>query len=302
MTSEKLVNIGEPVGVISAQSIGEPGTQLTMRTFHSGGVATAADITSGLPRVEELFEVRKPKGAAIISEVAGKVTVRKVDKLYEVLVKTSDDVVSYLIPFKNKVKVKDGDIIEAGTALTDGNLNPSEILKTRGIRGVQDYLLREVLRVYKEGGSGVNDKHVEIIIKQMLRNVKIEDAGETNLLPGDIVDVLEYETEIEKAFQEGKRPATAKRILQGITKASLTTPSFLSAASFQETPSVLANAAMKGKIDRLQGLKENIIIGKQIPAGTGLKTYEKIEPVKVEVMKEEDVFDFEDTILNQDGE
>lgn len=290
MTSEKLVNIGEPVGVIAAQSIGEPGTQLTMRTFHSGGIAAAEDITTGLPRVEELFEARKPKGAAIISEVAGKVTVRKVDKLYEVLVKTSDDIVSYLIPFGSKAIVKDGDVVEAGTPLSSGNLNPSEILKTRGIRGVQDYLLREVLNVYKQGGSEVSDKHVEIIIKQMLRNVKIEDAGQTNLLPGDIVDVYEYEEAITKAFEEGKAPATAKRILQGITKASLTTPSFLSAASFQETSAVLSNAAIKGKIDRLQGLKENIIIGKQIPAGTGLKVYENIEPVRVEDEIPQDAF------------
>ncbi len=302
LATQKLVNKGEPVGVLAAQSIGEPGTQLTMRTIHSGGSAGAVDITSGLPRVEELFEARKPKGVAVVSEVAGKVTIRKVDKCYEVLIRTTDDVVSYLIPFGNKLIVADGDVVEPGSPLTAGSLNPHDILRTRGIKGVQDYLLREVINVYAANGDAPNDKHVEIIIRQMLRNVRVVDSGDTELLPGDVVDVFKFEEATQKAFQEGKMPANVERILLGITKASLSTESFLSAASFQETSNVLTDAAVKGKVDHLVGLKENIILGKTIPAGTGLKVYECIEPVEIEeetTEAEDGLFDSEISEINE---
>jgi len=269
-------NVGEAVGIIAAQSIGEPGTQLTMRTFHTGGVA-GDDITQGLPRVEELFEARKPKGLAIISEIAGSVKISETKKKREVII-TSDDgeARNYLIPYGSRIKVSDGDVVEAGDELTEGSVNPHDILKIKGVNGVQSYLLSEVQRVYRLQGVDINDKHIEVIVKQMLRKVKVEDAGDTNLLPGSLVDIFDFDEENAKALAEGKRPAEAKRTLLGITKASLATESFLSAASFQETTRVLTEAAIKGKVDPLVGLKENVIIGKLIPAGTGMSRYKDI--------------------------
>ena len=287
MTSDKLASVGDPVGIIAAQSIGEPGTQLTMRTFHTGGIAAAADITKGLPRVEELFEARRPKVCAIISEVSGKVSIRKVDKRDEVLIKTTDDVVSYLIPYGLKLIVKNGDVVEPGTPLTVGSLYPNDILATRGIKGVQDYIIKEVVSTYADQGVSLADKHVEIIARQMLRYVKVESSGDTALIPGDIVDVFKYEAATEQALNEGKVPPTARRVLLSITRSSLSTESFLSSASFQETASSLTSAAIKGKIDHLVGIKENVIIGKLIPAGTGLARYHNIEPAKAEVVNDE---------------
>ena len=279
MSTNDIVHIGEAVGVIAAQSIGEPGTQLVLRTFHSGGSASA-DITTGLPRVEEIFEARNPKGAAVISEIGGKVSINQIDKRFEVVIKGTTEE-SYILPFGSTILVKQGDVVTPGTALTAGPLNPRDVLRTRGVKAVQEYLLNEVLNVYKSQAVSINAKHLEIIIKQMLRKVKIENAGDTNLLPGDIVDIRVYEEANMKALQEGGVPATAKRELQGITKASLTTESFLSAASFQESSNVLTEAALKGKVDKLQGLKENIIIGKMIPAGTGAPQYRNILPKQV---------------------
>ena len=270
------VNVGEAVGIIAAQSIGEPGTQLTMRTFHTGGVA-GEDITQGLPRVEELFEARKPKGLAVISEISGTVRINDVKKKREVIVTADDgDARTYQIPYGSRIKVSDGDRIEAGDEITEGSVNPHDILKIKGVNGVQQYLLQEVQRVYRLQGVDINDKHIEIIIRQMLRKVKVEDAGDTNMLPGGLVDVFDFEAENAKAVAEGLRPATGKRALLGITKASLATESFLSAASFQETTRVLTEAAIKGKVDPLVGLKENVIIGKLIPAGTGMSRYKDI--------------------------
>jgi len=267
------VDIGEPVGIIAAQSIGEPGTQLTMRTFHTGGVA-GEDITQGLPRVEELFEARKPKGLAIISDISGVVTINDSRHKREVVV-TADDGTSqtYTIPYGSRLKVSDGQRIEAGDELTEGSVNPHDILRIKGVAEVQTYLLQEVQKVYRLQGVDINDKHIEVIIRQMLRKVKIEDAGDTDMLPGSLVDIFKFERENEEAIAKGLRPAVAKRILMGITKASLSTDSFLSAASFQETTRVLTEAATKGKIDPLVGLKENVIIGKLIPAGTGMSRY-----------------------------
>jgi len=270
------VNVGEAVGIIAAQSIGEPGTQLTMRTFHAGGVA-GEDITQGLPRVEELFEARKPKGLAVISEISGTVRINDVKKKREVIVTADDgDTRTYLIPYGSRIKVSDGDRIEAGDEITEGSVNPHDILKIKGVNAVQQYLLQEVQRVYRLQGVDINDKHIEIIIRQMLRKVKVEDAGDTNMLPGGLVDMFDFEAENAKAVAEGLRPATGKRALLGITKASLATESFLSAASFQETTRVLTEAAIKGKVDPLVGLKENVIIGKLIPAGTGMSRYKDI--------------------------
>ncbi len=272
-----LVSIGEAVGVIAAQSIGEPGTQLTMRTFHTGGVA-GDDITQGLPRVEELFEARKPKGLAIITEISGVVSIDDSKKRREVTVSNEDgESETYAIPFQSRLRVKNGDVLEAGEALTEGPINPHDILKIKGIKGVQNYLLREVQSVYRLQGVEINDKHIEVIIRQMLRKVRIEEFGDTDLLPGELVDIHRFETENEKAILEGGQPATAKYVLMGITKASLATDSFLSAASFQETTRVLTEAAIKGKVDPLVGLKENVIIGKLIPAGTGMRRYKEIE-------------------------
>ncbi len=286
------VNIGEAVGIIAAQSIGEPGTQLTMRTFHTGGVASAEDITQGLPRVEELFEARKPKGLAVITEISGKVSIQENKKKREVTV-TNDDGESetYLIPFGSRMKVREGDILEAGQELTEGPVNPHDILKIKGIKGVQNYLAREVQAVYRLQGVEINDKHIEVIVRQMLRKVKIEQAGDTDLLPGEIVDVHRFESENERVIQEGGQTASAKYVLLGITKASLATDSFLSAASFQETTRVLTEAAIKGKTDPLLGLKENVIIGKLIPAGTGLKRYRDLE------VKKENTRDYSEDIL-----
>ncbi|ACL74700.1 DNA-directed RNA polymerase subunit beta' [Ruminiclostridium cellulolyticum] len=270
------VNIGEAVGIIAAQSIGEPGTQLTMRTFHTGGVA-GDDITQGLPRVEELFEARKPKGLAIISEIAGGVKLSDSKKKREVIITSEDgESKSYQIPYGSRIKVYDGDVVEAGDELTEGSVNPHDILKIKGIKGVQSYLLQEVQRVYRMQGVDINDKHIEVIVRQMMRKVKIEDAGDTSMLPGGLVDIFEFEKENQKAVEAGLAPATSERTLLGITKASLATDSFLSAASFQETTRVLTEAAIKGKIDPLVGLKENVIIGKLIPAGTGMSRYKDI--------------------------
>ena len=265
------VDIGEAVGIIAAQSIGEPGTQLTMRTFHTGGIA-GDDITQGLPRVEELFEARKPKGLAIISEISGQVTIKEQKKKREVVI-TNDsegEAKSYLIPYGSRIKVQDGQTVEAGDELTEGSINPHDILKIKGLKGVQAYLLQEVQKVYRLQGVDINDRHIEVIVRQMLRKVRVEDAGDTELLPGGLVDIFHFERENENAIVEGNMPAQAKRVLLGITKASLATESFLSAASFQETTRVLTEAAIKGKSDPLAGLKENVIIGKLIPAGTGM--------------------------------
>ncbi len=270
------VNVGEAVGIVAAQSIGEPGTQLTMRTFHTGGVA-GDDITQGLPRVEELFEARKPKGLAVISEIPGTVKINDTKKKREVIVTSEDgEARSYQITYGSRIKVSDGDVIEAGDEITEGSVNPHDILKIKGIKGVQQYLLQEVQRVYRLQGVDINDKHIEVIIRQMLRKVKVEDAGDTNMLPGGLVDMFDFEAENARVTAEGLRPATGKRTLLGITKASLATESFLSAASFQETTRVLTEAAIKGKVDPLVGLKENVIIGKLIPAGTGMSRYKDI--------------------------
>ena len=271
-------NAGEAVGFIAAQSIGEPGTQLTMRTFHTGGVA-GDDITQGLPRVEELFEARKPKGLAIVSELAGIVRIKDTKKKREIEVTNNEtgEAKTYLIPYGSSIKVTDGDEIEAGDELTEGSINPHDILKIKGVQAVQRYLLQEVQKVYRLQGVDINDKHIEVIVRQMLRKVKIDEAGDTDMLPGSLVDMFEFEDKNIKAEAEGVRPATGKQSLLGITKASLATESFLSAASFQETTRVLTEAAIKGKIDPLVGLKENIIIGKLIPAGTGMPKYRDIE-------------------------
>ncbi len=279
MSTNDIVHVGEAVGVIAAQSIGEPGTQLVLRTFHSGGSATA-DITTGLPRVEEIFEARNPKGAAVMCDIGGKVSINQIDKRYEVTIKGSTEE-SYMIPYGLVLKVKNGDVVTPGTPLTEGPLNPKDVLRICGVKAVQEYLLNEVLEVYKSQSVSINAKHLEIIIKQMLRKVKIENPGDTDLLPGDIVDIRKFEEANTKALREGGMPASAKRELQAITKASLTTESFLSAASFQESSNVLTEAALKGKVDHLTGLKENIIIGKMIPAGTGSPAYRSILPKQV---------------------
>ena len=289
MSSNDIVPIGEAVGIIAAQSIGEPGTQLTMRTFHTGGVASAADITQGLPRVAELFEARRPKGVAAVSEVAGKVQLKEVQsqgkdggKYYEIFVKNPEGDGHYIIPFGVVLKVKNGDMVEAGTILTEGSVYPSDLLTTRGVKAVQEYLLQEVLSTYASQGVRLNPKHVEVIVRQMLRNVKVEDSGDTNLIAGEMVDVFKYEEENERILSEGGVPATVKRQVLGITKAALYSESFLSAASFQETSRVLTDAAVKGKVDFLRGIKENVIIGKPIPAGTGYKTIKDIAPIDTE--------------------
>ncbi|WAM35529.1 DNA-directed RNA polymerase subunit beta' [Caldicellulosiruptor acetigenus] len=269
------VNVGEAVGIIAAQAIGEPGTQLTMRTFHTGGIA-GQDITQGLPRVEELFEARKPKGVAVISEIEGYVSIKE-DKKRTITVRNDNgEERTYEIPYGARLKVNDGDYVQAGDELTEGSINPHDLLRIKGPRGVQSYLLAEVQKVYKMQGVDINDKHIEIIIRQMMKKVKIEDPGDTELLPGDIVEIHRFEEENDKAIAEGKRPALGRRVLLGITKAALSTESFLSAASFQETTRVLTDAAIKGKVDPLIGLKENVIIGKLIPAGTGMAKYRNI--------------------------
>ena len=275
------VSIGESVGIIAAQSIGEPGTQLTMRTIHSGGVAGVADITQGLPRVEELFEARKPKGLAVITEIDGTVKISETKKKKEIIVTSKDDSKTYTIPFGSKLKVKDGDEVKAAQPLIEGSINPAEILTIKGPEGVYEYLISEVQKVYRNQGVDINDKHIEVIARQMLRKIKIENGGETSMFPGSLVDIYEFENKNKEAVEQGKQPATGRRILLGITKASLATDSFLSAASFQETTRVLTEAAIKGKEDDLIGLKENVIIGKLIPAGTGMKRYQDVT-IKVE--------------------
>mgnify|MGYP000962870104 FL=1 len=275
--------IGEAVGIMAAQSIGEPGTQLTMRTFHTGGIASGDDITQGLPRVEELFEARKPKGQAIISEMDGVVRVEETGKRKRDITVTAanGEAVTYSIPLSAPLIVNSGDSIEAGDLLTDGSVNPHDILRIKGVRGVQQYIIREVLKVYKNNGVEINDKHIEIIARQMMRKMRVDDPGDTELLTGSMVDMFEFESENARANKAGNTPASGKRILLGITKASLATDSFLSAASFQETTRVLTDAAVKGKIDPLIGLKENVIIGKLIPAGTGMHRYRNITAVPV---------------------
>ena len=272
-----LVSIGEAIGIIAAQSIGEPGTQLTMRTIHSGGVAGVADITQGLPRVEELFEARKPKGLAVITEIDGKVKIKETKKKKEVIVTYRDTAKTYTIPFGSKMKVKDGDYVQAGDPLIEGSINPGDILAIKGPEGVYEYLISEVQKVYRNQGVDINDKHIEVIGRQMLKKVRVEDNADTDMFPGTLVDMYEFEDRNKEFIAQGKRPATGKRVLLGITKASLATDSFLSAASFQETTRVLTEAAVKGKIDDLVGLKENVIIGKLIPAGTGMKKYQDIK-------------------------
>ena len=274
MASGEPVQVGEAVGIIAAQSIGEPGTQLTMRTFHSGGVA-GDDITQGLPRVEELFEARKPKGLAIIAEIAGVATIRDTKKKREVVVTNEEtgEVKEYLIPYGSRIKITDGQVLEAGDELTEGSVNPHDLLKVKGVRAVQDYMIREVQRVYRLQGVDIADKHIEVIVRQMLKKIRIEDNGDSNFLPGTLVDILEYEDMNAQLVAEGKEPAVGVQTMLGITKAALATNSFLSAASFQETTKVLTEAAIKGKIDPLIGLKENVLIGKLIPAGTGMKRY-----------------------------
>ena len=278
------VQKGEAVGIIAAQSIGEPGTQLTMRTFHTGGIASTGDITQGLPRVEELFEARRPKHAAIVCEVSGIAMVEEKDKQIHVVINCDDgSVKDYAIAFGYGVLVKNGDRVEPGKILTNGSVYPQDILKTQGVKGVQDYILREIQTVYRSQGVDINDKHVEIIVRQMLKKVQVENPGDTDVLPGEKLDLYKFEEENLKALEEGKRPASGKRTLLGITKAALATDSFLSAASFQETARVLTEAAIKNKIDPLLGLKENVIIGKLIPAGTGINDYKNLSPQIVSV-------------------
>ena len=291
MATGEPVQVGEAVGIIAAQSIGEPGTQLTMRTFHTGGVA-GDDITQGLPRVEELFEARKPKGLAIITEFAGTATINDTKKKREVIVTNEEtgESKAYLIPYGSRIKVADGAQLEAGDELTEGSVNPHDILKIKGLRAVQDYMLQEVQRVYRLQGVDINDKHIEVIVRQMLKKVRVEEAGDSEFLPGTNVDILEFEDVNKQLVEEGKEPATGEQIMLGITKASLATNSFLSAASFQETTKVLTEAAIKGKIDPLVGLKENVIIGKHIPAGTGMKKYQDIRLESEEVESHEEPF------------
>ena len=295
MATGEAVQVGESVGIIAAQSIGEPGTQLTMRTFHSGGVA-GGDITQGLPRVEELFEARKPKGLAIITEIPGVAVINDTKKKREIIVTNPEDGDSktYLIPYGSRIKITDGQVLEAGDELTEGSVNPHDILRIKGVRAVQDYMLREVQRVYRLQGVEISDKHIEVLVRQMLKKIRIEENGDTEFLPGTLVDVLEFEEVNEKLEKEGKTPAEGKQVMLGITKASLAPDSFLSAASFQETTKVLTEAAIKGKVDHLVGLKENVIIGKLIPAGTGLKRYRDIQldtgmPEETPVAEEEPV-------------
>ena len=299
MATGEPVQVGEAVGIIAAQSIGEPGTQLTMRTFHNGGVA-GGDITQGLPRVEELFEARKPKGLAIITEIAGTANLNDTKKKREIIVTNHEtgESKAYLIPYGSRIKVADGAELEAGDELTEGSINPHDILRIKGIRAVQDYMIQEVQRVYRLQGVEINDKHIEVIVRQMLKKIRIEESGDTEFLPGTNVDRLEFEDVNEVLEAEGKEPAIGEPIIMGITKASLATNSFLSAASFQETTKVLTEAAIKGKIDPLVGLKENVIIGKHIPAGTGMRKYRDIR-LNSELSMDDDLF-FEEGLDDDD--
>ena len=300
MATGEAVQVGEAAGIIAAQSIGEPGTQLTMRTFHTGGVA-GDDITQGLPRVEELFEARKPKGLAIITEFAGTAMLSDTKKKREVIVSNSQtgESKAYLIPYGSRIKVQDGQVLEAGDELTEGSVNPHDILKIKGLRAAQDYLLREVQRVYRLQGVDINDKHIEVIVRQMLKKIRIEERGDSEFLPGSMVDVLEFNEVNEQLEAEGKEASTGEQIMLGITKASLATDSFLSAASFQETTKVLTEAAIKGKVDHLIGLKENVIIGKHIPAGTGMKKYRDVS-LNTDIKEEDDEIDFDEDELTDD--
>ena len=302
MATGQPVQVGEAVGIIAAQSIGEPGTQLTMRTFHTGGVA-GGDITQGLPRVEELFEARKPKGLAIISEFGGVVTLKDTKKKREIVVTDTEtgNSKTYLIPYGSRIKVQDEQVIEAGDELTEGSVNPHDILKIKGVRAVQDYMIQEVQRVYRLQGVEINDKHVEMIVRQMLKKIKIEESGDSDVLPGVSMDVLDFNEMNEALIAEGKKPAEGKQVMLGITKASLATDSFLSAASFQETTKVLTEAAINGKVDHLIGLKENVIIGKLIPAGTGMKRYRSVKLDTDEMIQEEEMSEDED-ILVENGD
>ena len=297
MATGEPVQVGESVGIIAAQSIGEPGTQLTMRTFHNGGVA-GGDITQGLPRVEELFEARKPKGLAIITEISGVATLKDTKKKREIIVTNSEtgESKTYLIPYGSRIKVQDGVYLDAGDELTEGSVNPHDILRIKGVNAVQDYMLREVQRVYRLQGVDINDKHIEIIVRQMMKKIRIEDNGDTELLPGTMVDILDFEDINEEMIAQGKEPAEGKQVMLGITKASLATNSFLSAASFQETTKVLTEAAIKGKVDPLIGLKENVIIGKLIPAGTGMKRYRN---VKLDTGEDEYEMEDDDLMLDE---
>ncbi|MCI8982956.1 MAG: DNA-directed RNA polymerase subunit beta' [Hungatella sp.] len=295
MATGQAVQVGEAVGIIAAQSIGEPGTQLTMRTFHTGGVA-GGDITQGLPRVEELFEARKPKGLAIITEFGGTVTIKDTKKKREIVVTDTEtgNSKTYLIPYGSRIKVQDGQVLEAGDELTEGSVNPHDILKIKGVRAVQDYMIQEVQKVYRLQGVDINDKHIEVIVRQMLKKVKVEESGDSDILPGVSMNVLEYNDMNEKLLAEGKTPAEGKQVMLGITKASLATDSFLSAASFQETTKVLTEAAINGKVDHLIGLKENVLIGKLIPAGTGMKRYRSVKLDSELDMDDEILFDDEE--------
>ncbi len=291
MATGSPIQVGEAVGTIAAQSIGEPGTQLTMRTFHTGGIAATGDITQGLPRVEELFEARRPKGVATLCEVPGIAYINEQDNQKHVVIRdeiTGEEKKEYVLPFNAELRVKSGEKVEPGTQLNGGSVNPQDILRIQGVKGVQDYILREVQSVYRSQGVDINDKHVEIIVRQMMRKVRIENCGDTQMLPGELVDIFTFEDENEKAMEQGGRPATAKRVLLGITKAALSTDSFLSAASFQETARVLTEAAIKSKVDPLIGLKENVIIGKLIPAGTGVRDYKNVSPQLVTGHRESD--------------
>ena len=297
MATGEPVQVGESVGIIAAQSIGEPGTQLTMRTFHNGGVA-GGDITQGLPRVEELFEARKPKGLAIITEISGVATLKDTKNKREIIVTNSEtgESKTYLIPYGSRIKVQDGVYLDAGDELTEGSVNPHDILRIKGVNAVQDYMLREVQRVYRLQGVEINDKHIEVIVRQMMKKIRIEDNGDTELLPGTMVDILDFEDINEEMIAQGKEPAEGKQVMLGITKASLATNSFLSAASFQETTKVLTEAAIKGKVDPLIGLKENVIIGKLIPAGTGMKRYRN---VKLDTGEDEYEMEDDDLMLDE---
>ena len=289
MATGQPVQVGEAVGIIAAQSIGEPGTQLTMRTFHSGGVA-GGDITQGLPRVEELFEARKPKGLAIIAEFGGVATIKDTKKKREIIITDNEtgNSKTYLIPYGSRIKIQDGAVLEAGDELTEGSVNPHDILKIKGVRAVQDYMIQEVQRVYRLQGVEINDKHIEMIVHQMLKKIKIEESGDSDVLPGVSMDVLDFNEMNEALEAEGKEPAIGRQVMLGITKASLATDSFLSAASFQETTKVLTEAAINGKVDKLIGLKENVLIGKLIPAGTGMKRYRSIK-LNTDVEEEDDI-------------
>ena len=290
MATGEPVQVGEAVGIIAAQSIGEPGTQLTMRTFHTGGVA-GGDITQGLPRVEELFEARKPKGLAIITEFGGVATINDTKKKREVIVTNNEtgESKAYLIPYGSRLKVQDGQELGAGDELTEGSVNPHDILKIKGLRAVQDYMIQEVQRVYRLQGVDINDKHIEVIVRQMLKKIRVEENGDSEFLPGTMVDILDFEETNEKLIAEGKEPAVGEPVMLGITKASLATDSFLSAASFQETTKVLTEAAIKGKVDPLIGLKENVIIGKLIPVGTGMRQYRDVKIKSVAELEAESV-------------